>query len=416
MKVRKKIAAIEMILFLQFLTIQFDVFGLTGVAYRFVLFSKYTGAVALFLYARSTKVKVCHVGECKLYESSFVGYFIMLVIFQLFTIVQSPIFYTYGFSYITRSTAGFLDRICFLLEVVSICQLVGAEAIKCLTDVAIFDGIIVTIITIVRCGFTNTMKTFLVLIGVLSENNATTMLEVHELTYVLGLLLIYYLFHEKDLRQYRLKILIMILLFCLGNKRIGFAAIAIAALFVLFVRKRGLSRKMLILTGICGIVMCLAYIALLYDNRFFELMSTYGINLMGRDNIYGFFLRRTHFSPSYIGWGLSATSKAMEHMTYAELGNLVGARGVHNDFLKIYVEFGFWGYILWLTFFMIILPLNLFKKFGKMTTTLYMALIIYAFVTYATDNTEGYPVFQVALFMIPLAASLVGKERIQYGK
>ena len=416
MKVRKKIAAIEIILFLQFLTIQFDVFGLTGVVYRFVLFSKYTGAIALFLYARSRKVKVDHISECKLYESSFIGYFIILVMVQLFTIAHSPIFHAYGFSYITRSAAGFLDRICFLLEVVSICQLVGTEAIKCLTDVSIFDGVIVTVITIARCGLANTMKTFLVPIGVLSENNATTMLEVHELTYVLGILLIYYLFHEKDLRQYRLKILIMILLFWLGNKRIGFAAVFIAALFVLFVRKRGLSRKMLFLTGICGVVICLGYIALLYDNRFFEIMSAYGINLMGRNSIYGFFLRRTHFSPSYMGWGLSATSKAMEHMTYAELGNLVVARGVHNDLLKIYVEFGFLGYILWLIFFMIDLPLNLFRKFGKKTTTLYMALIIYAFITYATDNTEGYPVFQVALFMIPLAASLTEKERIQYGK
>ena len=416
MKVRKKIAAIDIILFLQFLTIQFDVFGLTGIVYRFVLFSKYTGAALLFLYARNTKEKVGYASECKAYENAFIDYFIILLIVQLFAIMHSPIFYTYGISYITISMAGFLDRICFLLEVASICRLVGVEAIKCLTDVAIFDGIIVTIITIVRCGLVNTIKTFLVPIGFYNENSATTMLEVHELTYVLGILLIYYLFHEKNLSKYRAKILIMILLFWLGNKRIGFAAIIIAALFVFLVRKRGLSKKMLALLGMCGVAICLVYIALLYDNRFFEIMSTYGINLMGRNNIYGFFLRRTHFSPTYIGWGLSATSKAMEHMSFAELGNLVVARGVHNDLLKIYVEFGFWGYILWLSFFMILLPLKLFKKFGKKTTTLYMALIIYAFVTYATDNTEGYPVFQVALFMIPLAASLTEKQEIRHAE
>ena len=82
---------------------------------------------------------------------------------------------------------------------------------------------------------------------------------------------------------------------------------------------------------------------------------------------------------------------------------MVAVRGIHNDILEIYIEAGFLGSLLWFGYQWLYVPLKLYNNMSKRTATLYMALIIYSFITYFTDNTEGYFVFQVTLFTLPLA-------------
>ena len=91
-------------------------------------------------------------------------------------------------------------------------------------------------------------------------------------------------------------------------------------------------------------------------------------------------------------------------MSKSEVGNMASARGLHNDVLKMYIECGFIGSLIWLTYNWLYVPINIFKKVGKKQATLYIALTIFAFITYLTDNTENYFAFQVILLLLPLAA------------
>ena len=59
---------------------------------------------------------------------------------------------------------------------------------------------------------------------------------------------------------------------------------------------------------------------------------------------------------------------------------------------------------------LVYLPRKVFDFFGKKSSTVLMSLLLYIFVTYLTDNTEGYFVCQVFLLLIPLASYSVEKE------
>ena len=115
-------------------------------------------------------------------------------------------------------------------------------------------------------------------------------------------------------------------------------------------------------------------------------------------------MRRTTLSPLYFGWGFSSVSRVIEHMDPLEVKWMVVVKGLHSDILKQYIELGFWGFVYWIYYELVYIPNKLFKLFGKRSSFAYTILIIYAFITYWTDNTEGYFLFQSALFIIPLAA------------
>ena len=87
----------------------------------------------------------------------------------------------------------------------------------------------------------------------------------------------------------------------------------------------------------------------------------------------------------------------LENMSYNEVGNMVVFRGLHNDILKRYLDWGFVGFLGWAWYNLLFLPKKVFFMYGKKPATLYLLLLTYSFITYLTDNTEGYFVFQVAL-------------------
>ena len=258
------------------------------------------------------------------------------------------------------------------------------------------------------------MQTFQVAFGLAESTSATSALEVHELTFCIGLCFIYYLFFEKkDSKSAKLRLILLAVLLILGNKRIGFAGILFSGIFAFFVHRRGLRRSNIIAIGVAGTVICITYVALLYNGYAMDFLAERDINVMGRDTLYKYFTRRTTFSPGFIGWGVSAVSKSIEDMSRAEVGNMINVRGLHNDILKIYIEYGFLGSIVWYGYNLIGIPLRLFEFLGKKDATLYTALAIFAFITYLTDNTENYFVFQVVLFLIPLVAGSRENERMQ---
>ena len=92
------------------------------------------------------------------------------------------------------------------------------------------------------------------------------------------------------------------------------------------------------------------------------------------------------------------------------MGNMYLIRGLHNDLLKMYIECGFWGYVIWLILTLIYVPEKIKNKLGVRSATIYLALNIFAFITYLTDNTESYFVFQTILLTFPLVLKENRKE------
>lgn len=330
----------------------------------------------------------------------------VLIILVFALIVTAPIYIwitnTSDIRYYTRLIAYILDRICIIIMVISGYYMFGKKAIDYVAKALIINYTGVILVTILKCGFFDFISSFFVILGIQETCMSIKYLEVHEVTYCIGMYILYYLFFENE-EINRNRIITLIIYFYLGGKRIGFAAILIAIVCGIFIRKKSNSRKKLLFIGLLGIILSMVYLYTLYSSYLFELFAKYNINPMGRVEIFKYFINRTELGFNYLGWGFASVSKAMETMSRNEVGNMIDARGLHNDIFKIYIELGFYGFIAWLYYNLIYIPKKVVSKFNIDMSKCYIVLITYSFITYLTDNTEGYFLFQVVLFLIPLA-------------
>lgn len=406
LKISKSGLLCTIVVFLQLLWMQTNVFfpGLGGPIYQVFYFMKYIGTFMIFVYAVSVPKKRRVLIHKREYMKLFIPLFILYFVVEFVALFSSPVLKVYGLSFVSRSLAYVLDKLCILIMVTSIWTLKREKSVDCVTNALLLDNILIILFAIPKIGVSGIIYTLGEAFGI--ANSPSSLLEVHELTYCIGLCLIYYLFFSRK-KINIIRLLLLIFFFIIGGKRIGFAGILLSALFALFVRKNGIGRRTVFIVGLTCIIGCFGYITILYNGDFLKEMSLHKINVMGRDAIYSYFLARTKLSIDHLGWGLAGVSKMIENMSRAEVGSMVVVRGLHNDILRIYIDFGFFGSLLWFIYQLLYFPIQLFKRFGKKEATLYLALVIYAFVTYLTDNTENYFVFQTLLFLIPLTAGEV---------
>ncbi|MFR4518892.1 MAG: O-antigen ligase family protein [Fusobacterium sp.] len=396
------------ILLALFSTQSYQLFGVAeGNFYKILFFSKYIGTVGLTLYVLSVEKKISK-SEIKNILKIFYPLILLMIVAEIVTIFKSPILDMYGIRYWTRAVFIFFDRIFIYILAIDILALFGQTSIDYLTNMFLIDELIIFISGFFRIGFLGIIKSFM---GIFAFDDASAnYFEVHELTFSIGLLLIYYLFFEKNKKERKNRISLLIFCFILGAKRIGIAGIIIAGLFSILLYKKELTKFRVILLGVIGTLISFIYLFILYDEKFFSLLNHYGINNMGRDLIYSYFIKRTKFSLFQSGWGIAGVAKAIENMDKSEVLYMVVVRGLHNDILKIYINFGFFMSLMWYIFNLVYIPLQFFKKYGERVSKLYFSLITYMFITYLTDNTEGYFTCQVTLVIIPLAFYLKNKK------
>lgn len=414
LRVSSRQLACGIVLFLQLLPGQYNVFFGSGMGklYQLVHYFRYIASALLFAYALSSKRRASK-PQVSGYFRMFAPLMILIMLTELIAAVTSPVVKTYGFSYWSRSLSTILDRACIVVAVGAIWMLCGNASAKCMLTTLMLDGLAVILLALPKMGVLGVLKAILNVFSLVE--GTTTALEVHEATFCIGMCLIALLFFSaKPLqRKQKLYVVVLAFLFLIGSKRIAFVGFAAACLFAWIVGKKGLSKRMLLLIGGVGVVICFAYIAIIYNSKFFEILKGADVNAMGRELIYPYFTRRTEFSVSQMGWGVAGISKAIENMSRDEVAYMQNVRGLHNDILKIYINFGFLGSLCWFAFHLMYLPLKVFRRFGSQQATLYMALAIYAFVTYLTDNTEQYMVFQVVMLL--LVVSMGGQKQSKIG-
>lgn len=373
----------------------------------FFYYIKYINSCALLLVALSKKRRIESTDRKKFTRIVAPAIIICLTV-EVIAVIMSPVVSQYGLRYFTRSFVIIVERISVYITVLGIWMLLGKEAIKCCVTSALADGIIVFVCAIFRIGISGII-TSIESIFLLAENN---FFEVHELTFSIGLLLIYLFFFSDDKKLNKRYLFGLVILFVLGDKRIAWGGIIAAGLLSLLVKKKGLSKRMLATIGLTGVFICFLYIFMIYSDFFFTLLSNYSINPMGRDLIFGYFTRRTHFGIDQLGWGIAGVSKVIENWDASEVMYMQSVQGLHNDILKTYINFGAILSFVWFLYNLVYLPRKSYDYFGKKTATILMSFMLYLFVTYMTDNTETYFVCQIFLLLIPLAEYSIRKERI----
>ena len=142
------------VIFLQLLWMQTKVFypGLSGPAYQLLYYMKYIGTFTIFAVTISTPRRSGVTARQKEYIRLFVPLFILYFAVEILSFLSSPVTQTYGFSFVTRSIAYILDKVCVVVMVSCVWLLRREKSIECICKALLFDGVLIILFAIPRIG------------------------------------------------------------------------------------------------------------------------------------------------------------------------------------------------------------------------------------------------------------------------
>lgn len=242
-------------------------------------------------------------------------------------------------------------------------------------------------------------------------------LEVHGVTYALGIYLTFFLVWHWDLRKKALPAAAAVLCFLTGMKRIGVAAVLAAGLFgmvlMMFRRFREIERFVIRVAGVVLLVAALAYVGAIFYGLF-DYMEQIGIDTNMRSHIYSIYRPYYTFSPAFTGNGtgwvddmFQTWQAAADELTIYEVYH------THNDYLREYIELGMAGFLCWCLLRFHYQVSRAFRLLGDEAGILCLALVLYMGITYMTDSTATQLPVNNAFAVFMLAFQLTGREEKQ---
>ena len=241
-------------------------------------------------------------------------------------------------------------------------------------------------------------------------------LEIHDITFLFGQFLIYYLMFapkkSKGERRIHLAGIFFSIFFMLvGLKRSTLPAVAMVAFYVFVVKRVQKPERVILGTGIGLFLFCYVYLYLVRSEILVNFLESLGIDLMGRKLLWSLPKPYYELSPMWKGRGFEAVTELIG--IWYETGILNRPYPLHNDILKMYIELGALGFTLWTGINYILYPLYWMRRHDTETGLLYMAILIYMTVTYLTDNTALYFWSSVGLRLIPMSRSYLVERRAE---
>ena len=229
-------------------------------------------------------------------------------------------------------------------------------------------------------------------------------MEVHDLTFAMGLFFLFYSFCDKR-KNRKVKIIFSIMLIVFGFKRIEvLALIAVIIIYNLLLKWGKTIRYRATFIAICFAVGCFGFVYLI-DSGVLELIcNALSINSMGRLGMYTYAKNFFEFSPLYMGTGYTWFSRMWGELYNSgfRIDGHVVAAAVHSSMLTFYIENGFVLTLLWI-FYSFNGKVKIYRKhFGRKVAEGYLLITVYMFILYLTDNTFHYSGTQLVYFIIPL--------------
>ncbi len=305
--------------------------------------------------------------------------------------------YYYAYRKVTFSNVIYYNMQPILLCMMAIVafNLFGNKALKGIIVAAAINYMVYVITCIAKYGPFSLFQAG-------SDTKASRLLEVHEITFVFGLLVIYLVisnFFQKNKTKKRW--LLLLAVFCLlGFKRILIVAMLLAVLLYKLIKKKEKPTAIIIIS-IIGIGVSLLWVYVCSSREIMtgiEIVS--GIDLKGREWIYSNFYPYYELSVSYLGAGVGYVQQLIGEMsTMIQKDHSIG---LHNDYMRLYIELGCIPYVF---YFIIILPFisnRIYKQKGIVASVNYFTLWIVTLLCIATDNLLTYPNYMLTFFVLIL--------------
>lgn len=233
-------------------------------------------------------------------------------------------------------------------------------------------------------------------------------LELHEVTFGFGIFLIYFFLDglKKNLKHF----LVSFFFFFIGFKRIGFGGVVLA--FIGYELSHHMTDKQVKL--VCSILMwgfiayAFGYVVMVRSGLFVALMQAMDIDLMGRQNLYRYIEDFYSLSPFFLGHGFESVTSILKNAGNIKVAETMISKlsALHNDYLTMYIEMGFFGFSAWL-YYKFIQFNNFCWKHGSRKAYLMAVLsTMYLGLCYSTDNVSKYFLVSIPFWICPLAYAL----------
>lgn len=229
-------------------------------------------------------------------------------------------------------------------------------------------------------------------------------IEIHDITFVMGVYVIYFLFFCHGEKNRFLYAAIALFLFMAGLKRIAFLSMILAIVFAVFASwlNPKSQARLVTVVSLAVVVFCYYYLSIIHSGAFTAFLEEHDIELMGREKIYDFISNFYTISPSYRGKGYEFCVQLLRSMKGTK-DQVVNITAVHNDILKMYVELGFWGFFVWIIGYYVYQTHWFLTRCGEKTAICFMTINLYMLVSYMTDNNMFYYWSSMAIRIIPMA-------------
>lgn len=234
-------------------------------------------------------------------------------------------------------------------------------------------------------------------------------LELHDATFSFGIFLIHYFMCNLRNKSVRKHFYVAAAFFLLGYKRIGIGAALFSILIYIVLLNGSKSRAVafgrVFLWGF--MISGFLFVVMVRYGVFQEIMNELRIDMSGRQNLYEYMQNFYSISPLFRGYGLESIKFILAQAGDLKVNETYIARlsAVHNDYLRMYVEMGFWGFLLWEGYMFVWLPEKL-KHYGKETYISYVAVTLYLAFTYFTDNTAMFFLVSIVYRLVPMFFAL----------
>lgn len=269
----------------------------------------------------------------------------------LWTLAYSLVFWVVtmaGFRVMTRGTALIAYQLIAIFAAAGTLYMFGSKGVYLqIFAIAAAMGLMV-LQQIGQVGLGEFLKQYVESITSFAANSGTAMrsFEKQGHTYVTGFFLVYFILTMKEKRSNILWAVISLLLFFLGLKRSVFLGVGIALIFGVLIARVKKPAKWVTPVALLGVGLTIGYIFWVYHGLF-DWLETIGITTSGRNWLYGQIKDFYHLSPAYFGKGAGFVATAFSNGIFdvSEFGFTIG--DIHNEYLRQYIEYGFWGFLIW---------------------------------------------------------------------
>lgn len=214
---------------------------------------------------------------------------------------------------------------------------------------------------------------------------AISALELHDMVFGFGPYILFFILYRKNGKIQLGHLLLACFFFTLALKRIAVVAVlAPLAVMAVYLRlSNGGKRWLAAIVGYGGIAGVVAYMWSIKTGILFQITDYFHIDTMSRELFYQRYNSFYELLPTFLGRGV----RFIYRYEQTVLGDV---HQVHNIFLQMFIEGGFWAWLIWLWYEIRFRIYRVGKRMGFLAAAFLFAGTIYMWATFATDNTLYY--------------------------